>query len=309
MLLPLVPSYVDRASLDDHVLGTITFGATTGFDGDALRLALPPLGGAACEVWRSPATVVRGERNGIHFAHNGQVLFGAVVADGLDVEAAARRSYEAIVQAARGEGFPFLLRAWNHVRDINAGAGDAEEYKRFCAGRHEALTAAGLQKHEFPSASAVGMSDGRLAVYFIASRGAGRQIENPRQVSAYEYPRQYGRRSPSFARATAARFDGHEIAFISGTASVVGHETRHPGDSAAQLEETIVNLEHIIAESGATAEGVRALKVYVRRGAATAAIEPRLAAAFPSASMIFLESDICRHDLLLEIEAIALVAD
>ncbi len=305
-MLPLLPAYLENGSLDDRVLGLVRFGRSTSLSEGVLTVALPSLGAAKTEVWRSPVPVMRGERSGIAFAHNGQVLIGAVISNDSDIEAAARKTYEAIVRVARGEGYPFLLRVWNHVRDINSGAGDAERYKHFCAGRHESLTAAKLQNHEFPSASAVGMVDGELAVYFVASRSAGRQVENPRQVSAYNYPREFGLRSPSFARATVARFGGDEIAFISGTASVVGHETRHLGDTTAQLEETIRNLERIVTESGATTDAVRALKVYVRRDAKAEAMTSPLQSVFPAASLLVVESDTCRRDLLLEIEAIAI---
>lgn len=304
-MLPLLPAYLENGSLDDRVLSLVRFGRPTSLSEGVLTVALPSLGVAKTEVWRSPLPVMRGQRSGIEFAHNGQVLIGASVSNDSDIEAAARKTYEAIVRVARGEGYPFLLRVWNHVRDINSGAGDAERYKRFCTGRHESLTAANLQKHEFPSASAVGMVDGELAVYFVASRSAGRQVENPRQVSAYNYPREFGFRSPSFARATVARFGGDEIAFISGTASVVGHETRHAGDAMAQLEETIRNLERIVTESGATTDAVRALKVYVRRDAGIEAMTSALRSIFPAASLLVVESDTCRRDLLLEVEAIA----
>src|SRR5204862_4731485 len=119
---------------------------------------------------------------------------------------------------------------------------DTEHYKRFSTGRHDALIAAGFAKSDFPAACAVGMRGGNLAIHFLASRERGRNVENPRQVSAYDYPRQYGVRSPSFARATVAA-DGS--VFISGTASVVGHETLRIGDVGAQCEETIANLSRV----------------------------------------------------------------
>jgi len=43
--------------------------------------------------------------------------------------------------------------------------------------------------------------------------------------------------------------------YISGTASITGHESRHPDDPAAQLEETLVNIKALI-DSAATEEGI-----------------------------------------------------
>jgi chorismate lyase / 3-hydroxybenzoate synthase len=303
---PLEPEYATDARIGDDVLGLIRFGTVTAQDGGALTIAMPPHGGAKVELWRSSEPVVRGCRDNIAFARNGSALFGMMVSAERDIEKAAKRAYESIVAVTRAEGFPFLLRAWNHMRDINAGDGDQERYKRFSAGRHDALTAAGLSTCRFPSASAVGMRDGELAIYFIASRVAGRQVENPRQVSAYHYPREYGPRPPSFARATALSMNGNALVFISGTASVVGHETRHAGDVDRQTEETIRNLERIVSESGMAPGEVRTLKLYVRRAADSERINRRIRQSFPGAAMLVLEAELCRRDLLLEVEAVAI---
>jgi len=313
-MLPLVPSYAADGPVGDDVLSLVRFGsATTAVAADgSLALAVPALGRSRVEMWRSPTPVVRGREGDIAFAHNEEVLFGALAIEQGNLEPVTCEAYRSIVRLAREAGYPYLLRAWNHVRDVNQGEGDRERYKHFSAGRHEALTAAGLQKSDFPAASAVGMSAGELAVYFVAARNRGLQVENPRQVAAYDYPRQYGRRSPSFSRATAARWNGEALIFISGTSSVVGHATTHAGDADAQLQETLVNLERIAAASAERIGGQAGLsdlatvKVYLRRGAAAyEQVVPLLAQALPNAQILYLESDICRGDLLLEIEAIA----
>jgi enamine deaminase RidA (YjgF/YER057c/UK114 family) len=191
-----------------------------------------------------------------------------------------------------------LLRVWNHVRGINSVDGELERYRSFCRGRHDAFASHGYGlRADLPAASAVGMREGSLATYFVASRGAAEQVENPRQVSAYDYPREYGPRSPSFSRATVAG----SLVFISGTASIVGHESRHHGDVDAQLDETIENLDQV---AGATLGDIISLKVYVRDRNDCARIAARLAPRIP-APAIYLEADICRAELLLEIEAVA----
>jgi chorismate lyase/3-hydroxybenzoate synthase len=297
----LAPSYVAPDAIPSKsLLGVIRFGETTSLAADGtLTLALPPLGDVSAEVWKATEPIARGTFEGIAWAASGDVLFGALVDDDDDVEAAARRAYAAIVRLTRERGCPYLLRAWNHVRDVNAGEGEGERYKRFCAGRHDALVDAGFRKADFPAASAVGMRDGSLAIYFLAARFPGMQLENPRQVSAYDYPKQYGAKPPSFARATIANVGYDRLVFVSGTASVVGHETKHIGDVAAQLEETLANLRRIIA-----LEDVRLLKTYIRDSADTPRITSRIAEALPNAQTMFVTSDICRKDLLLEIEAI-----
>jgi chorismate lyase/3-hydroxybenzoate synthase len=162
-----------------------------------------------------------------------------------------------------------------------------------------------------PAASALGAaSDSPLVVYFLAARTAPTFLENPRQVSAYHYPRQYGSHSPVFSRATLLRQSGGLALFISGTASIVGHRSLHVGDTAAQTRETLANIEALLAEANRVARGARfelgalAFKVYVRRPADLPVIKAELAGALGAgARVIYLQAEICRQDLLVEIEA------
>lgn len=236
------------------------------------------------EVWRSS-----------------DVSFGTYVTEeDDDIERAARMAYDEILRTTRERGYPHLLRIWNHVRDINEGEGESERYKRFCAGRHDAFDAAQWGKDRLPAASAVGIRQRGLYIHYLAAQTPGRQIENPRQVSAYDYPQQYGRRSPSFARATV--FNG--ILFVAGTSSIVGHETKHAGDIDRQLAETLLNIETIARAAGCSGlADLTHVKLYLRN-AADIEIANALRAAIPNARLLVLEADICRRELLLEIEAV-----
>ena len=62
----------------------------------------------------------------------------------------------------------------------------------FCKGRYEAFIAEGFEPKQFPAASALGHAKPIFQVYVIASKQANQHFENPDQVSAYDYPRQYG---------------------------------------------------------------------------------------------------------------------
>jgi chorismate lyase/3-hydroxybenzoate synthase len=250
----------------------------------ALFVPLRPLdGGPAIETWES----------------NDDLLFGALVADEtLPLEDASRELYKRVIADVRRAGFPYFVRMWNYVGAINEDERGTERYKLFCAGRHDAFVDAGYHHDvDLPAASAVGMPGRGVITYFLAAREPGTQVENPRQVAAYNYPPQYGVKSPSFSRATMWR----DTVFVSGTASVVGHETVHMGDVLAQLDETLRNIDVVLAQTGRTLADVISAKTYVRNASDYAAIAERLA--FPN--NIFVEADICRADLLLEIEAVA----
>jgi chorismate lyase / 3-hydroxybenzoate synthase len=234
------------------------------------------------------------------------VLFGsmAVEDETKPLAAIAREVYSRLIADVRAAGYPYFLRMWNHVGGINEHDGGRERYQLFCAGRHDAFVDAGYHHDvDLPSASAVGTHGRGLVVYFLAAREPGVQVENPRQVAAYDYPPEYGPKSPSFSRATIWR----DTIFVSGTSSVIGHATAHAGDVAAQLEETLRNIDAVLAR--ATPNGglanIAAAKTYVRRAADADLIARRLEGLFPTHLLV--EADICRADLLLEIEAVARV--
>jgi chorismate lyase/3-hydroxybenzoate synthase len=134
-------------------------------------------------------------------------------------------------------------------------------------------------------------------------------------VSAYNYPPEYGVRSPSFSRATVHHEGDGMTLFISGTASIVGHQTVHAGDTAAQTRETLVNIQALLEEAnrvtgtgGFTLDAL-AVKVYVRHPADLSVIQEELRTALgPQARPVYLQADICRRDLAVEIEATAIIS-
>jgi chorismate lyase/3-hydroxybenzoate synthase len=230
------------------------------------------------------------------------VRFGAVtIGDATPLEDVSREVYARVIRDVREAGYPYFIRMWNYVGGINDFDAGRERYQLFCAGRHDAFVQAGYHHDvDLPAASAVGMQGRGLVTHYLATREPAVQVENPRQVAAYDYPRRYGPKSPSFSRATV--WNG--IVFVSGTSSVVGHATVHAGNIEAQLDETLRNIDVVLARTGRSLRNVVAAKTYVRDARDYELIARRLASVFPV--NLFLEADICRADLLLEIEAVAM---
>src|SRR5690606_4762058 len=106
-------------------------------------------------------------------------------------------------------------------------------------------------------------------IYLLAHKQPGHHHENNRQQPAYRYPRQYGPCSPSFARATSLSLQHRPHLFISGTASILGHETRAAGNLQEQIAVTLDNLNYLrdnfAAELHGTTSPLSALRVYLRQ--------------------------------------------
>jgi chorismate lyase / 3-hydroxybenzoate synthase len=273
------------------------------------------------EVWRSSDPVEGGGAEGILYRRTDDLLFGVATEDaryqGSDptasLQEAAEQGYRRIFGLIDGLGYPSLVRAWNYFADINREDQGLERYRQFNAGRQDAFIAAGRSLTAgVPAACALGVGGQPLTIAFLAARGAVVAIENPRQVSAYCYPPEYGRRSPTFSRATLARVAGQPVLFVSGTASIAGHETRHPGDPAAQTGESLANLQAVMEAANHVVEGPAFnlsqtyLKVYLRHPAHLDAVRGVLVQALGEPlTAAFLQAEICRVDLLVEIEATA----
>lgn len=195
-----------------------------------------------------------------------------------------------------------LLRFWNFIPQINSGAGDQEIYKLFCTGRLNAFERSGLSAEEFPAASAVGHHGEYLTVQLLSAVGEGKHLGNDHQVDAFKYPRQYGVTSPSFARATLFPSGDKQVLFISGTASILGHETQHPEDVEQQTKTTLVNIDRLLAQTDKRLECVACARVYVRHVTDLPRISAILEAQLPNAKFVYVQADICRSDLLVEVE-------
>lgn len=282
------------------------------------RFAVPlaHLGGGAGERWLldlcGAGPVEDVSRGAVAAIESGDLLFcQAAIDEPADLRSATQALYEQLLEFIADAGYEHIVKAWNYLGDINAGNGDEERYKQFCAGRADAI--ATLWPHEYlPAGTGVGAANGAgLQVMLLASRARPLLIENPRQVSAFHYPRQYGPRSPSFSRAAAIGSADRQSLFISGTASIVGHESRHVGDLEAQVAETLANLAALYAvhreKTGLTSHwqehGV--FRVYLRRPQYLGAVHAALAAAgFPVERCLYLQADICRAELLVEIDGV-----
>jgi len=294
---------------DADVLAVIAFGTTAVDDPRHLAIGLERLGERVVEVWRAGAPVSHGRDGNVRWSSDGHYGFFAIeIAEPAedDIADAADRAYRELLAAIRQSATPHVLRLWNYFDAINAGAGDDERYRRFCVGRVRGMQ--GAWQDAYPAATAIGRSDGRrvLQVYALTSRTAGTPVENPRQVNAWRYPREYGPTAPTFARGmtTAA---GQLL--ISGTAAVVGHKSHHEDDVVAQLDETLKNIASLIRSASVGAvEGPGAgslLKVYLRDGDDAALVSEHLRAQVPGLDgLLLLRGDICRRELLVEIDGV-----
>lgn len=261
-------------------------------------------------------------------------LARAVVEDADDLDhvalrRATARAYRGVLQELTGTTAPHPVRAWNAVPSITrSDAPGLHRYMAFNAGRHDAYAGHFASTNDMPrampTASAVGHDAQDLAICVLGYRQPGLGIENPRQVPAFRYSSRYGTTPPSFVRATVLPPEDANAAelrvLVAGTASVVGEDSQHTGDLQKQLEETYRNMATLVAaasglqrtqsfanaEQQAWLDRYRSARVYIRRPDDFKPVMGSVSSALPDVNGIeFVRADICRPELLVEIEGVA----
>ena len=229
------------------------------------------------------------------------------------LDKATQTSYLAMFECMQKLGYPHLCRTWNYFPDITKASRQAHNrYEFFCTGRSRAYQIFEPAHSQYPAATVVGSQDTDLCIYFIASKQPGHAIENSKQVSAYNYPKQYSEDPPLFSRALIHETSAQTILFISGTASIRGHASQHSNDIQQQTAVCLDNIETLI-ETANHSHGLNAgglaeltmLKVYIKRPEDYSTVKTLIASSCsPQPPVSYLHGDLCRDDLLVEIEAV-----
>ncbi len=244
-----------------------------------------------------------------------------------ELEAQTFSAYESIARSLAAEQM-HAVRFWNHVPRINEIMSDGRDrYMVFNAGRYRAYCnwygGPGEFERQVSTASGIGHWGRDLFIHCLAMKQPGIAVENPRQVAPYHYSKRFGPLPPAFARATilkdAADLPGKIL--VGGTASVRGEDSVHVGDLRQQLDETFVNLAALVTGAtkgsngkingnGSSTRGVlshyRELRAYVPDESNFDQVIAAVSAAFPTlARLEVLRADLCRSELLVEIEGVA----
>jgi enamine deaminase RidA (YjgF/YER057c/UK114 family) len=171
----------------------------------------------------------------------------------------------------------------------------------------------------FPASTGIGMCGPGLATSCVAvetDRPDARllPLENPDQTPAFAYPGP-GNNSPKFSRGMALVLGDYVTTWISGTASIVGSESRYAGDVERQTEQTIDNIERLISQENFASRGVAGagaclsdlakIRVYLKSAGDYARCKAICEKRFGPVPAIYVVADVCRPELLVEIEGVA----
>lgn len=326
-LSELSPPVISRET--DDLLGSARLGdrhQSIAVNWPEQSIFAPVLGSTATflrDVWWVNARCHSGCDEGIIWRRAGEVLYGVLELDEAEfsgagcsaMQSASEAAYRRIFRLLDAQQLPALWRVWNYLAKINEATDGLERYRQFNIGRQAAFLACRQgSTGNVPAACALGLAGGPLSIAFLAGARPAVALENPRQISAYHYPAEYGPRSPTFSRGALVYPPGQEILFISGTASIVGHQTVHPGDVVRQCQESLVNIQAVLDTANRQCRSAKFVmdelvyRVYLRHADDYPQLSEILQQQLGNVEVTYLQADICRADLLVEIEAQAVHA-
>jgi chorismate lyase/3-hydroxybenzoate synthase len=228
-------------------------------------------------------------------------------------------AYHELMRAVGETEHQHLVKIWNYFGGINEGQGDREKYRQFSIGRAGVFEELGILDATIPTGTAIGnVKSAGMSIIALTSKHDLLSAENPRQVSAFRYPRQYGPKSPKFSRGGCVLAGSDNLFVISGTAAIIGHESVHPYDVGLQTAETLENLDHLCkAISDLRGAGPRlaldnkcVLRVYLRDADDLNLVAGQLQELLGSiaSNVVFLNANICRRELMVEIDGASVLS-
>jgi enamine deaminase RidA (YjgF/YER057c/UK114 family) len=226
-------------------------------------------------------------------------------------------------------GFEHVVRTWFYLAAITETEAGAQRYKELNRARADfyrgiefrcTLDEPNIPHGIYPASTGIGMRGtglvaGCLALQTKRADAFLLPLENPQQTPAYAYHPRFSPQSPKFSRGVALVLGDCITTWVSGTASVVHSVSLHPGDIQRQTEQTIDNIERLIAPENFAFHGIRnagaclsdfaKIRVYLKRAEDFSQCRAICEKRFGSVPAIYAMADVCRPELLVEIEGVA----
>jgi enamine deaminase RidA (YjgF/YER057c/UK114 family) len=248
--------------------------------------------------------------------------------EGLPIEQIANEVFENLEFILKKENFAFtdIVRQWNYIEDITGEIKSSQNYQAFNDVRTHYYERNGLVG-SYPAATGIGIKEGGIILEVHAIKALPEiklvSIANPSQIDAFHYSQKVlegnpinrfsCKTTPKFSRAMAIIRNDQVLVLVSGTASIQGELTVGLDDVEEQTRVTIQNIEQLVFSKALVivpkAMTLKAnysnVRVYIKYPEHLAQVKAICDAYFNTKSMVYIESDICRSNLLVEIECMA----
>lgn len=230
---------------------------------------------------------------------------------------------------ASGFRYDQVVRTWLYLGNITGLENRVPRYQQLNLARNDFYQnlwftgdrlQGGSSRVSYPASTCIGAS-GRDVMMSCLALATDRPdvvrlpLENPRQTAAHDYDHRYGPTTPKFSRAMAIVSGGVTSVLVSGTASIIDSETHHVDDVGGQTRETLDNIAALISEDnfrrhgqtglGATLDDMALVRVYIKRQEDYTVVQNACRARLGEIPVVYTVANVCRPELLVEIEGIA----
>ncbi len=256
------------------------------------------------------------------FSQNGsEILIGNIQSNKrLGCKTDSENAFSTLSKLLHKLSFPVksIVRQWNYLEDIVGFDGEDQKYQEFNNVRSD-FYGSSFEKIGYPAATGIGMNRGGLIIEFLAVKSDDlitSPVDNPEQISAHRYSENVLvgeecilKTTPKFERARFFEMFNKKLIFISGTASIIGEKTIGVGNPVKQTEITINNIQQLYSDKNLQNISDKKHKsrfgharVYVKCREDYPAIKTVFESRFGNQPVVYIIADICRKDLLVEIE-------
>ncbi|MGV8134292.1 MAG: hypothetical protein AB2L20_03680 [Mangrovibacterium sp.] len=227
--------------------------------------------------------------------------------------------FSRIEQILTYESFPInsILRQWNYIEGINVFRDSHQHYQDFNDSRSQFYAKTNWPSG-YPAATGIGTQFGGVMVEIFAFTGeelVNRALDNPLQVAAHKYSQDVllgateQRATPKFERARVIGTSEKQIVFISGTAAIRGELSLHADDVIEQVRVIMDNIDCLISSANylsvAAMREYKLLRIYIKNPDQIETVHNYMDAHYPDVKKLYVCADVCRDELLLELEGIA----
>ncbi|MDO4585985.1 MAG: hypothetical protein Q4C95_01670 [Planctomycetia bacterium] len=221
-----------------------------------------------------------------------------------------------------------LLRTWIYQGNILLSEGKTQRYKELNRARTvffegtrflENLVPETIQRTVYPASTGIGSDDVDVRLSAMAIQTQRKDVlaiplENPEQTPAFDYGEVYSPQSPKFSRAMAVSYDDCCSIYVSGTASIINSETVFIDDIEGQTNQTLDNIKALISGDNMKKHGIEgydaylnnfcSARVYIKYPSDVEKVRAICEKKMGNTPVVYTISDICRDDLLVEIEGV-----
>lgn len=296
---------------------------------------LLPNGGLSIEIYtlEGNAEICINERDGVCYgtieSDTAKMLFIEGIPATNFTESVQQQSQEVFTKLDRlltayGFAVDDIVRQWNYIGNIVGCREGKQNYQEFNDARTR-YYASGKWQNGYPAATGIGASGEGIIVGGIAFKMADAEnkgiypIDNPLQVAAHIYSKKVlidddknaMKSTPKFERAKLIETENGACCFVSGTAAIRGEESVDASSAKMQTIRTIENIEHLVSKENLVKFGCKPydlkyakLHVFIKEAEDFDEVREVVEQSYPQMPIIYSIADVCRSELLVEIEGI-----